>query len=730
MRRPQIERLEINQFLVSWEPSSDDFTPADQIRYEIGIIRGVYCVVTDEPIVLTGDTAVEIELPNEPGTNPVVGFTIRPVDEFGRSPGYSACGWISRSAQRVPLRLVERTPSIPLRAEHGPDLDCRPDTAMGAWCRSGSEVAHFGQGPGKWDIFMLPSDYDTAHWLPLDNYDVLLESNGLQIELQLTGQRTFVLGSQNTMFDADGGAISSGYQTSYLLSNGYVSEFRGGNIDFAGPPRALRLPDECTSVAQLGTLDRLSFAVCVREAGTPLAFVGIPRGANMEWQDPFEIRDGYVSAVAGTDVSGLMVVSDDRGASLYQWDGSQVSEMSFDELPGSGQPFAAASGNGVEPFVWIARADDVWVYDGVQLRQLPSESGRVTWHGVSFPALSHFVSTREGVLAISQWGVVRLRPNDAELVIQHSEPIATFQGQDRRIYHFRTPFFQLVSTHDGGDWYNHGWDGPAFTPRDVTVAPNGRIYLSGTGLAEDGNEVPSVLAFSEPDDNLLATLDRPVSEVPQIEVDRRGRLYALFDRHLAAYVPAENAWSAALPVPFSVDHFVGLESGALVVGHDTDGQTKLLLCADDCFQIEVPGVARGPISSAVATQNGFCLGVQSRGIWCRRGQQDEWLPVSFSAETAAEYGLAATDSWDIVYPSERSEEGSWLLAIRNSDGGLLAELNPGDDTARLLGTGFDWADGVPILDPQSELGVMAFERAGPLRIKTNGEEISIYGQLY
>jgi len=723
-RLPHVQRVEVDHFDVTWTAARSPVFEEGEIAYDIGLTDSDYCIIDRPELSLTGETALSVrldDLSREVTNGPLVAFSIRSLAPDGRSYGYGPCGWGLRSPQRVPVSLSQRTPRFG-------DVRCRPDGNIGAWCLGDGEIGHYSSG--YWDVFTLPAFFEVTDWVALDESDALVRSDELQLHLsRANGVHAYLLSSGNQLFDGAGGAIPTGRERAYVSVRGYIGEFSTYHLDLAGPPRALRLPDVCQRVVQMGHTGTLAFALCETSTGEHALYRGQAERRLMSWESPIPVNADRVASISGTLGSGLIVARRDDAALVYLWEGDAFREHLLDDLIVTERPTAAVAGSAFAPFVMARSGDHLIVYDGVESSRPRTLGERVYWHGVDFPLDSELVGTELGILAISPERVVRLSRGRATLIAEHPQSLLGVRGLDSRHYLLRGPRLEAVaSASTGADWYQHSWRGDPLQPFDLAVSRSGSMYVSGviddptsstgrrTTLRRLGEESvalrPPDLAFSSP---------------PRIAADGLGRLYTVSDRHVRWYAPALDQWSPRLPLPGEVTHLVGLEEGALLV-MTTDEGTRMMRCNEMCLNLEVPAAVAQPVNSAMAHGRGFCVGVQSRALWCREGRDDQWIELHFTPELARRYSLTDQDAWRVI-DAVQADDDSWLVAIESDHDGFIARVVDGE-LARLLATGIRWGEGAVLIRDPTGRTLVGIETGGPVRIRIGSERVAIPGVLY
>lgn len=721
-RLPDVERTEVDAFRVVWGPSDSDGFAAGELRYDIGIVDRDYCVVIEPDLTLQGSAEVDVRLgPESDITGPLVAFTARAVDPDGRSYGYGGCGWALRSPQRVPIQ-------VPWRRPRASRLACQGDGGSGAWCLGDAEVGYFHGG--YWDIFTLPVSFEVADFLALDDNDALVRDERLQLHLsRATGVHAYLLSSGNQLFDGAGGAIPTGRERAYVSVRGAVGEFSSYHLDLAGPARALRLPDTCERVAQMGHVEGMAWALCDGEVGTEL-FLGEADRRTMRWAPARPVPIDRVHAVVGSTSAGFVVGERDETLQIVSWMGDEIETTAL-PVPGTGAIRAAATGSAVAPLLLAGRGGRFVAWRGQGPESVRAADGRFYWAGEPVDAESELVGTAQGILAITPERVVRLSAESAVVLQEPAGPVHARRGQDRRRYVFHEgDLLAVVSSVDGNDWQQQLWRGPRLALRDLAAAPNGAVYLSG--LVEDPTSATgrrlTVRKLGEPDAELLPAGQEDFWEPPLLAVDELGRVFAVASSKIRWYTPATESWSDGLPLPMAVERIVGLESGVLVQGTLGDAPALVRCDGELCFPLTVPDAARHAVDSVIALRGGFCVGVRSRALWCREGQDDAWIEPRFTPESAERFGLGDADEW-AIRDAVTTAEGGWLWAVETERGGLLVAIEE-DESARVVASGLRWGAGeVLMAQPRTESAV-AIELGGPARLRLRNDRISVPGSLY
>jgi len=181
-----------------------------------------------------------------------------------------------------------------------------------------------------------------------------------------------------------------------------------------------------------------------------------------------------------------------------------------------------------------------------------------------------------------------------------------------------------------------------------------------------------------------------------------------------------------IPLDGEVSRIVGLSRGVLLMGL-RNGVEALWRCVEgDCFLLPSPSELTGTPDALFAWGDGFCLGIDSSGLWCH-DLQSSFFPVTFDTGTAEPNALGPHDAWSIIDGLSLSG-GTWLVAIETPREGFLARMSPGEP-ARLLARGLVWAEG-EVLVRHADGMIYGLEAEGPFRMALEEERFSVPGMVY
>ncbi|MBN1945061.1 MAG: hypothetical protein JW797_05260 [Bradymonadales bacterium] len=723
-----LQRISLDRFHLVWLPADDDATPQPEIRYDVGLVDSGFCVVTAPRFSAQGEVELDIALPSDLPQVPFVGFSVRSVDLQGASSGYGPCRWSLRSPQRVAIDLPRR----PIRLAAGrpePVIDCRSDGQGSIWCLGQGEIGHLDDT--LWSVFPLPTPLAVDDWVPIDNTDAIVQSGVTLLHLnRVAGNHLFFLSSDNEPFDRQSGAIRIGRESAFLVTRGYLSEFTGGRLELSGPPMALRLPASCLRLLQVGYEGDLAFALC-RSTDQNLLFTGQLERRIITWQEPHPIQGNRIDGITGTERNGMAGAAWESGVQLVSWQDGERSIDSLEETTGASPPRIAVGGSIQHPVVLAEQDGRFWSFSEDTWHPLPDRQGQFDWHGMAVPQESCLVGTPRGVYAISPSQTLLIEAGSAERILTHPLDLLAVRGQDARHYLAYLPEPRsLFSSRDGWDWHPHPLGGPPFALISLAISPSGGIYLSGWYQENEPDPPrPRVIKLGEEQFDLTPSFspEGPPHNPPLLAADGLGRIYALADGAITWRHSSAESWAQPYPLGGEAHQVVGLASGILVTG-TRQGAVTLWRCQEnDCFRLHTPDTLRSPPTAAFARQDGFCLGVESAGLWCK-DPEERWIPITFPPDTAARHLLAPGDRWAILDGLPIASDGRWLVAIRRGEEGFLAEVLSNGE-ARLIGQGMHWGQGEVLLR-HVEGTVYALESQGPFRLPLREERFSLPGMLY
>lgn len=714
---PLVERIALNHFELSWEPVRDDTTPSSEIRYEIGVVQAPYCVVDEAEEVLVGETRTSVVLSGG-GEFPLIGFTVRALDEDGLSFGYGRCGWALRAPNRNPIELAGRAPAFEPSDWRNA---CASDGSGGAWCGAGRQLAHFGSR--RWQVFPVFTGATVDDWISVGPTEALARVAGVQIQLSLAnGIHAYLISPSSQPFDGWRGTIRTGLERAYVGVRGMVGEFTSGHVDLAGPASALRLPQTCNSVVSMGDQAGLAYALCTTQTGH-VVYRGEAERRLMNWQDPISIEGDAIAGISGTLDDGVLVATAPNGsATAYLWrTREEVSELQF-ESRGSGRVEVAVSGNGNSPFLLLRQGDVVSVYtisEGLEV--LPVVDGSFMWRGTPVPMDSSLVGTTNGILALSHTGVVRIGRISAEQAAEHPTTMLGHRAPDSRFYVMTGPSLEaLFSTLGGTGFSQHAWRGSMVEPVDMAVSPSGAMYVSGW-LEADGERLATVVKLgSRPEIGL--SLHPEFTVPPSLAVDDLGRLYATDGTTLSWFSSAMGRWEPIVGPVSGYTGLVGLANGALLL----TSSSPAICTSEGCEGREWPFAPGTQPDTVWRSGDGICAG-SGLELWCGWGADD--VSLSLAGSFAAELSRGVSDQSLTIRDAVRYDGDSWLLALQHTGSGVIATLSD-DGVFHLLGTGFDWADGNVFALATGRQTVTVLEQDGPTQLRLHGERVSIPGRLY
>lgn len=702
--RPAVERIDQDHFRVQWEPCLDDTTGQSELRYEVGVVLGPYCIVNEPEASITGQTRVDLSLDWAGSNNPFVGFTVRCVDEEGRSEGYGLCGWATRAPQRIPVAMPDAWPSFPV-------AECRSDGMAGAWCADDHVLWHYGRL--GWDGFPLPTTVPLTDWVPIGENEALARSGSAQLALSRSnGLHAEIISPSSDHFDGAGGAIRTRAERAYVSVRGYVGELTSRHLDFSGPARALRLPDICDAVLQMGYRGELAFGLCRTSEGNIL-FLGRHEGRLMRWDEPISVRGDRVAGVSGDADNWVAATTDADSVFLYREPGSGVVDIEIASLPGTGPPFAAVAGSGIAPLVILGRRDEWHAFQSGGLRSLDRSGDGFIWAGDIIPADSVLVGTTQGVLAIGPTRVGRVMPAEIQWRSGGQGPFKGTRGRDGRHYIYRRGSLGTVfSTLTGAGYYQHPWRGDPLEASELAVTASGQLYASGL-IARDFQRVPTVIRVGSQLGALGLANHPEFDDAPRIAADDMGRLYAADDHILAVYSPALGRWSQTV-VPVSRPNWlVGEAESVVVIGRERDHAVLARCNGVECQPVNAPLLADP--TGAFPTIDGFCVTTAADGMWCSQGTDATTVPLP-------------ERDWR-VRDAVRDGPNSWILAVQEGDRGLLVRVTH-EGQARELADGFRWAEGAVFVPLGPEPTIVVLEETGPVKLRLRGDRVAIPGRLY
>ena len=717
---PAVERLELGRFRLAWEHAEDDRTPTAELRYEIGLVRGQYCVVPEADYVVVGDDSLTIEALHGTGDNPFVGFTLRSIDDEGQSHGYGRCGWALRAPQRSPIPFAGRTPLFDFA-----NGDCQSDGSEGMWCAGNGELAHFG-GTG-WDVFPLPTTVELVDWVAIGETEALARVGSVQLQIsRANGLHAYVISPSSQPFDSSGGTIRTGLERAYLSVRGMVGEFTSGHIDLAGPARALRLPDACEGVLQMGHRGDLAFAHCRSATGNNV-FLGRPERRLMSWAEPFAVGAGRVAGISGDLDRGLLALVDSSAVTIYRWSAGEIEELVFQSDAGTTPPFAVVGGHAQSPLVLFGTPSAMSVFKGEVPERIPVEGENLVWLETRVPLNSTFIGTSNGLLAVSERGVARLTSWGAEWLAESTEIVRGARGLDGRHYILQGPRLDAIaSTLAGHAYHYHTWRGPQMEPVDLAVSASGAMYVSGWATNETGERRATISKLGS-QTNVMGLGNHPFFErPPTLALDTLGRLYASDGHVVASFSPALSEWTTYSGAPtLDIEWMVGLSTSLVIIARH-DGEPTRVDCFDGaCTERPLPE-AGGHVTTAFAQEGELYLGLSGLGLWRQNG--DQTVPLRFSTDIISHFPLSRGGDWEVV-DAIPFGEGKWLVAISAAGDGFLASVSD-EEGARLLGYGFEWGSGHILVPTSNDHTIVALEVDGPVGIRLRGERVSIPGRLY
>ena len=713
---PLVERVALNQFQLSWEEVSDDVTPSDRIRYEIGVVEAPYCVVDDPEAVVVGETQTSLILPSG-GEFPLVGFTVRALDEEGSSFGYGRCGWALRAPNRNPIELAGRAPAF--QPSDWRDA-CTSDGSGGAWCGAGRQLAHFGSR--RWQVFPVFTDTTVEDWISVGPTEALARVAGVQIQLSLAnGIHAYLISPSSQPFDGWRGTIRTGLERAYVGVRGMVGEFTSGHVDLAGPASALRLPQTCDSVVSMGDRAGVAFALCATQTGH-VVYRGEAERRLMNWEEPISVEGDAIAGISGTLDNGVLVATAGNGtATAYLWQNrEEVSELQF-EARSAERVEVAVSGNGSSPFLLLRHGDSVSAYTSSEgLELLPIEGDSFMWRGTPVPMDSGLVGTTNGILALSHAGVVRIGRISAEQAAEHPTSMSGHRAPDSRFYVMMGPSLDaLFSTLGGTGFSQHAWRGSNIEPFDMAVSPSGSMYVSGWIEADEGRRATIVKLGSRPEIGL--SLHPEFREPPHLAIDDLGRLYATDGISLSWFSGATGLWEAIEDQSPGHTGLVGLPGGALLLS-----DAPAVCTSAGCEPRSWPFGDGAQPDAVWRSGDGVC-GSSGLELWCGWGREE--VSLSLTDSFVGDFAREVANQSPTIRDAVRYDGDGWLLALQHSDSGVIATLSD-EGVFHLLGKGFEWADGNVLALATGRQTVTVLEKDGPTQVRLHGERVSIPGRLY
>jgi hypothetical protein len=689
----------------------------EEIQYEIGIISNEHCIVTHADYHITGGTSLSIQS-EAIQRGPLLGFTIRSLDDRGQSLGYGHCSWALRRPLKEVISIPHRTPAFLL-----PDTtsltSCLSDHVDGAWCVGPAEVGHLDDN--GWSIFLYPGDRVPDEWIPLTDTDLLLGADGAQYHLSnANGEHLYLFGPGNEQIQGQGGAIHIRRERSYLSAQGNVVEFVLGHLDLAGPPSALNLPVNCTRLLQIGYRSETAFALCENNRETTL-YLGTSGRVLMHWDRLYPVSGERVLGLAGDLQAGLLALQEEENLHLISWNEEVFSnDLFLNALSSPNFQVAVAQDEEISFAFWTDNETTNLFYNGTR-HTIPVENLAINWFGDAVPIHSQFIGTTSGLLAIHAEGVDRLLLEEVFPLVGHRSNLIGYRSLDGRHYIMRGPrLTEILSSSYGKDWNQHGWRGDPLIPIDLAIAPSGTIIVSANTVSHPSNQetAPVLTSISGDTLSLPSTAQSSPETAPLLEVDSQGTLYAVWENHLSARSQYDEQWNEAVDLPGLSLEMVPLNDGVALL-LNVDGNTLLYRCvADNCSPFPA-AENRGVPTNIFSFQSGLCVTYDYLTLLC----DVEGNSLSLSLEANPEW------SDGFIIDGITDQNGQWIIALQTNDDGLLLRHSHGGNTQKILDH-IRWAEGDVLINSDTPGQVIILETSGPILIEIEQGHTTIPGRLY